>query len=109
MFVAATGAYKSYPDFFTFPIYILTKDLTKNFEKKFGGSSRFSLVGLSTGGGICLLRFCSTSWTWEPSVTGECQLSCQLQHKEAFEKRSEMKIDMVSPSTFDRDHRHGPE
>ena len=42
MFVAATGAYKSYPDFFTFPIYILTKDLTKNFEKKFGGSSRFS-------------------------------------------------------------------
>ena len=42
MFVAATGAYKSYPDFFTFPIYILTKDLTKNFKKKFGGSSRFS-------------------------------------------------------------------
>ena len=70
---------------------------------------REALVGLSTGGGICLLRFCSTSWTWEPSVTGECQLSCQLQHKEAFEKRSEMKIDMVSPSTFDRDHRHGPE
>ena len=68
-----------------------------------------ALVALSTGGGICLLRFCSTSWTWEPSVTGECQLSCQLQHKEAFEKRSEMKIDMVSPSTFDRDHRHGPE
>ena len=42
MFVAATGAYKSDPDFFTFPIYLLTKDLTKNFEKKFGGSPRFS-------------------------------------------------------------------
>ena len=37
MFVAATGAYKNDPDFFTFPIYLLTKDLTKNFEKKFGG------------------------------------------------------------------------
>ena len=36
MFVAATGAYKSDPDFFTFPIYLLTKDLTKNFEKKIG-------------------------------------------------------------------------
>ena len=42
MFVAATGAYKSDPDFFTFPIYLSTKDLTKNFEKKFGGSPRFS-------------------------------------------------------------------
>ena len=42
MFVAATGAYKSNPDFFTFPIYLLTKDLTKNFEKKFGGSPHFS-------------------------------------------------------------------
>ena len=38
MFVAATGAYKNDPDFFTFPIYLLTKDLTK----KFGGSPRFS-------------------------------------------------------------------
>ena len=38
MFVAATGAYKSDPDFFTFPIYILTKDLTK----KFWGSPHFS-------------------------------------------------------------------
>ena len=28
--------------FFTFPIYLLTKDLTKNFEKKFGGSPHFS-------------------------------------------------------------------
>ena len=36
MSVAATGAYKSDPDFFTFPIYVLTKDLTKNFEKKLG-------------------------------------------------------------------------
>ena len=34
MFVAAAEAYKSDPDFFTFPIYLLTKDLTKNFEKK---------------------------------------------------------------------------
>ena len=42
MFVAATGAYKSDPDFFTFPIYLLTKDLTKNFEKKIGGSPHFS-------------------------------------------------------------------
>ena len=42
MFVAVTGAYKSDPDFFTFPIYLSTKDLTKNFEKKFGGSPRFS-------------------------------------------------------------------
>jgi len=42
MFVVATGAYKSDPDFFTFPIYLLTKDLTKNFEKKFGGSPHFS-------------------------------------------------------------------
>ena len=42
MFVAATGAYKSYPDILTFPIYILTKDLTKNFEKKFWGSPCFS-------------------------------------------------------------------
>ena len=42
MFVAATGAYKSDPDFFTFPIYLLTKDLTKNFGKKFGGSPYFS-------------------------------------------------------------------
>ena len=75
------------------------------------GMKRIALwvVGLSTGGGICLLRFCSTSWTWEPSVTGECQLSCQLQHKEAFEKRSEMKIDMVGPSTFVGDYHHGPE
>ena len=42
MFVAAAGAYKSDPEFFTFPIHILTKDLTKNFEKKIGGSPRFS-------------------------------------------------------------------
>ena len=42
MFVAATGAYKSDQDFFTFPIYLLTKDLTKKFEKKVGGSPRFS-------------------------------------------------------------------
>ena len=28
--------------FFTFPIYLLTKDLTKNFEKKIGGSLHFS-------------------------------------------------------------------
>ena len=42
MFVAATGAYKNDPDFLTFPIYLLTKDLTKNFEKKFGGSPCFS-------------------------------------------------------------------
>ena len=42
MSVAATGAYKSDPDFFTFPIYLSTKDLTKNFEKKFGGSPCFS-------------------------------------------------------------------
>ena len=42
MFVAATGAYKNDPDFFTFPIYLLTKDLTKNFEKKFWGSPYFS-------------------------------------------------------------------
>ena len=75
----------------------------------FGSLIGFGLVGLSTGGGICLLRFCSTSWTWEPSVTGECQLSCQLQHKEAFEKRSEMKIDMVGPSIFVGDYHHGPE
>ena len=67
------------------------------------------LVGLSTGGVICQLRSCSTSWTREQAETGECQLTSQLQHKEAFEKRSEMKIDMVNPSTFDRDHRHGPE
>ena len=38
MFVTVTGAYKRAPDFFTFPIYLLTKDLTKNFEKKIGGS-----------------------------------------------------------------------
>merc|ERR1712240_981248 len=42
MFVAVTRAYKSDPDFFTFPIYLSTKDLTKNFEKKIGGSPRFS-------------------------------------------------------------------
>ena len=42
MFVAATGAYKSDPDFFTFPIYLLRKDLTKIVEKKFVGSPRFS-------------------------------------------------------------------
>merc|ERR1711867_354300 len=42
MFVTVTGAYKRAPDFFTFPIYLLTKDLTKNFEKKFGGSPHFS-------------------------------------------------------------------
>ena len=72
-------------------------------------SGRGGVVGLSTGGVICQLRSCSTSWTREQAETGECQLSCQLQHKEAFEKRSEMKIDMVGPSTFDGDYRHGPE
>ena len=41
MFLAATGAYKSDPDFLTFPIYLLTKDLTKNF-KQIGGSPHFS-------------------------------------------------------------------
>ena len=43
IFVAATGAYTSDPYFFTFPIYLLTKDLAKNFEKKIGCSPSFSL------------------------------------------------------------------
>ena len=43
IFVAATGAYITYPYFFTFPIYLLTKDLAKNFEKKIGCSPSFSL------------------------------------------------------------------
>ena len=74
-----------------------------------GNGGGIPLVGLSTGGVICQLRSCSTSWTREQAETGECQLSCQLQHKEAFEKRSEMKIDMVGPSTFVGDYHHGPE
>ena len=36
IFVAATGAYTTDPYFFTFPLYLLTKDLAKKFEKKLG-------------------------------------------------------------------------
>ena len=43
IFVAATGVYTTDPYFFTFPIYLLTKDLAKNFEKKIGCSPSFSL------------------------------------------------------------------
>ena len=42
MFVAVTEVYKSDPDFFTFPKFLSTKDLTKNFEKIMWGSPRFS-------------------------------------------------------------------
>ena len=40
MFVAATGAYKTDQDFFTFPIYLLTKDTTKNLGFPFLSPSK---------------------------------------------------------------------